>query len=420
MNSAKFTRFLIVGLLCCPFVFHGASLVFTLLLLLVWFVEGDLKRKFNFLKVHPFLFLLPGFYLLFMLGLLYSSNLSFGIQKAETRLSLLILPIVLPTLKHADWRLNGLWFFSWFIRIATFSSFVCITQGLYHYFEELNAIKAGANILKPVGYNYFFSSHLTDFIMHPGYYAVYVVMAIFALLNLMLYKPKNFLKWYNGLALIVLLTLLFLSYAKAALIVFVMLSIIFGIQIAYHKSKWVYLFYGGFTALFTLLVFYFFVPNTQERIQAIRDVVNTEKLDPTSTESTQARAHTWRGAFAALKKSPWFGFGTGDANDELFMSYRELNYTGVLSREYNAHNEYLQTALALGIVGGVFLMLPFVFSLRYAIKQRNFYLGSWALLTMVVLLFESYLNMQSGSLFVALFFSILPFVRFDEAEALNL
>jgi O-antigen ligase len=406
--------------MCCPFVFHEASLVIMLLLLVLWFVEGDLKSKFTFLKTHQFLLYLPLLYLVFMLGLSYSSNLSFGIQKAETRLALFVLPIVLPTLKQANWYAKGELYFNWFIRVATWSSLLCIIQGVFHYFQEVKALASGEIILKPVGYNYFFSSHLTDFIMHPGYFAIYVVLAIFALLNLALYNPNKYLRWKHAFALVVLLSILFLSYAKAALLVFVVLSIVFGIQIAYHKRKMIFLLYGGLVAIGAVLIFYFFVPNTQERIQAIQDVMKTQKLDPTSTESTQARAHTWRGAVHAIKKSPIFGFGTGDANDELFKSYRELNYTGVLSREFNAHNEYLQTALALGLIGVLFLVLPFVLLFSFAIKNRNFYLGSWVILTGIVFLFESYLNMQVGALFVGLFFSILPFVRFDTLRNVNI
>lgn len=419
MNSARLTRVLIICLMCCPFIFCGASLVITLVLLILWFAEGGFLTKIDFLKSHRFLLFLPLLYVLFMFGLLYSSNVSFGIQKAETRLALLILPIVLPTLKHADWHIHGERYFIWYIRIAALSSLVCIGQGFFHYFQEVNAINSGEIILNPVGHNYFLSSHLTGFIMHPGYYAVYVVLAIFALFNLMLYKAKKYLRWNWLFIMIILVSLLFLSYAKTALIVFVLLSLIFGMQTAYYKNKMIYLLYGFIIATTSLLVFYFFVPNTQERVQAIQDVIITEKLDPTSTESTQARAHTWRGALAALKKSPIYGFGTGDANDELFKSYEELNYTGVLSREFNAHNEYLQTALALGLVGVFFLVLPFILLFRLAWIQRSFYMGSWVLLTCIVFLFESYLNMQAGALFVGLFFSILPFVRFDKFEAIN-
>jgi hypothetical protein len=100
------TQILIFALLASPFLFPKALLVLMLLLLAVWFSEGQMDKKRLFLKTNPYFLALPLLFLVYGLGLLYTENLTYGFQKIETRLSLFILPIVLPTLIHAHWQKN--------------------------------------------------------------------------------------------------------------------------------------------------------------------------------------------------------------------------------------------------------------------------------------------------------------------------
>lgn len=411
------TQILIFALLASPFLMPKALLVLMILLMVVWIYEGQWDKKWLFLKKQPYFLALPLLFLVYGLGLLYTENLTYGFQKIETRLSLFILPIVLPTLIHAHWQKNKEKYAMGFIGAASLGSLICIVRGIFFYFQEKSALGNGYVIDAPVGYNYVFSSHLTGFIMHPGYYAVFVLMAIFMLVNLWLSNRKKFLNIWSLLVALVLMTLVFLSYAKAALLVLLVLCGILGIQVAVRFKKLIYLGYSALLAIFVLLVFYFFVPNTQERIQAIIDVQNERTLDPTSTESTQARVHAWMAAKATLSKSTWIGFGTGDGNDQLFKTYAERGYTGALSVELNAHNEYFQTGLALGLLGILFLITPLIWSVLRAIRTRNFMLGSWAIAAILVFLFESYLNTLAGALFFSLFFTILALMNFSENDA---
>lgn len=415
----KATQILIFALLASPFLFPKVLLALMILLTVVWIAEGEFSSKLTFLKNNKYYLALPILFLMYGLGLLYTDNISYGFQKIETRLAMFILPLTLPTLVHAHWRKNKEKYALWFIGSATLGVLLCIVRGLIFYFQEKNAIQSGIFIEDPVGSNYIFSSHLTGFIMHPGYYAVFVLMAIFVLINLWLRNNRKFLNIWTLLVLLVLLTLIFLSYAKAALLVLVVLCGALGFQVAYRFKKLIYLAYSALVALAVLLIFYFFVPNTQERIQAIIDVQNERTLDPTSTESTQARVHAWMAAKATFNKSPMIGFGTGDGNDELFKTYDERGYTGALNAELNAHNEYFQTGLALGMLGVIFLILPLIWAMIKAITTRNFMLGSWTLAAFLVFFFESYLNTLAGVLFFALGYTIFGLMNFSEPEALE-
>jgi O-antigen ligase len=415
---AKITQFLVISLLISPFLLPKALLALIILLLIVWIYEGNFSEKYLFLKSNKYFFTLPLLFLAFGLGMLYTDNISYGFQKIETRLSLLFLPILLPTMRFANWNQNKEKYAYWFIGAATTGSFLSIARGLYFYFVERASLNSGAFIENPVGYNYFFSSRLTSLFMHPGYYAIFVLMAIFVLVNLLLQNRKKHLNGWTLLAIGILMTLVFLSYAKAALLVLVVLCAVLGFQVAYRFKKLIYLTYSGLLAVVVLLIFYFFVPNTQERIQVIRDIQN-QQLDPTSTESTQARVHAWMAAKETFAKAPIFGFGTGDGNDELFKTYEEQAYTGALSAELNAHNEYLQTGLALGLVGILLLIFPLILALKRAFQTKNFMLASWTFTAIIVFLFESYLNTLAGAMFFALFYTVFALMNFSEEDGIR-
>ncbi len=44
------------------------------------------------------------------------------------------------------------------------------------------------------------------------------------------------------------------------------------------------------------------------------------------------------------------GVGTGDINDEMVSSYEEQGLNELAAKNLNPHNEYLQIAVALGIL----------------------------------------------------------------------
>ena len=66
------------------------------------------------------------------------------------------------------------------------------------------------------------------------------------------------------------------------------------------------------------------------------------------------------------------GVGTGDVKDHLLEKYREKQMFNALGLELNAHNQYLQTTLALGIMGLVILMLTLVLPALYGLEVKQY------------------------------------------------
>jgi O-antigen ligase len=65
-----------------------------LLLLLFWFVNGNYKNKFRGLIKNKTGFIFFGFYILYVTGMLYTSNFPRGIFDLEVKLSLIIFPLI--------------------------------------------------------------------------------------------------------------------------------------------------------------------------------------------------------------------------------------------------------------------------------------------------------------------------------------
>jgi O-antigen ligase len=164
------------------------------------------------------------------------------------------------------------------------------------------------------------------------------------------------------------------------------------------------------------LVVYYFVPNTQTHIQIILDSFSSENHNPDSVESTQLRIHAWQASKSVMEEHILLGHGTGDVWDMLSNEYKKQGYNGALLKEVNAHNEFYQTGLAIGLVGIVYLILMFAVLVVVAVRKRHFPLLLWTLITAIAFFFESYFSTQDGVIYTSLFLFFVVFLKNDRHE----
>ena len=81
----------------------------------------------------------------------------------------------------------------------------------------------------------------------------------------------------------------------------------------------------------------------------------------------------------------------------------------------NTHNQYLQTTIALGMVGFIILVLSLLAPLVQAIKKRNQLYVLFLLLFIINILVESMLETQAGVIFFA-FFNSLIFTQYSKEK----
>lgn len=374
------------------------------MLVIAWIAEWKWKEKIRKLKSPGMIFFPTLLYILYLIGITYSSNFEYGWKDLETKLSLFILPVIFATGKINYQIIRKIYYY--FTAGCILSVIICLLHSVYLYYDEIMQVKAGTLNDTYTNVNFFFASYLSCF-MHPSYMTMYLCMA-FAFL---FYEFFNESKWEKRTALITLNFLItvfiFFLSSKAGIIAILLLwSIIITLLIVKKK-----LYKTGIAMLLLLVFLFIFFYKSSDIIAsrfnyAIRSLTLKE-LDKTSSESNTVRLLIWKNALELIQKKILFGYGTGNVKDVMLEKYQQSGIIGAAAHRLNAHNQFLQTTIALGIPGAIVLLLctfvPFIDS----IQRKNFFLFSFLLLIIINFLVESMLEVQSGVIFYSFFYSFL-------------
>ncbi len=112
-----------------------------------------------------------------------------------------------------------------------------------------------------------------------------------------------------------------------------------------------------------------------------------------------------------LKENWLTGVGVGDSQDELQIAYEKRQfYFASRYNKYNAHNQYIQQAIASGIAGLIVFLACILAPLLYFIGQRDkliyiLFLFCFAFICIT----ESVLETSKGVIWYSFFNSIFVF-----------
>jgi O-antigen ligase len=139
--------------------------------------------------------------------------------------------------------------------------------------------------------------------------------------------------------------------------------------------------------------------------------ISSKEYPPALANSINSRKVIWLCTLKNLRENnQWFlGVGTGDVQDHLTSCYKDSNPYMYKHREFNAHNEYLQTLLRNGIFGLLILLIIIIFALKTGIQLNAYLYTGFVVFFFLSNLTESMLTRQAGVLFYALFNSLLIF-----------
>lgn len=262
--------------------------------------------------------------------------------------------------------------------------------------------------------DYFFYSLFSDFI-HASYFAMYLIMAItFVFLFYgKWFKTQKSVIYSSYFFVSIFITSIFLCSSKLGLISFfvcLLLFLVYRFKSHLTLKKGLILF---FVFLVTVLVMVRLFPEPFSRFNSITSV-SLQNIDKTSSESTTVRILIWNESLDLIQNNFMFGTGVGDANDELRNSYQRDGLTGAFEHRFNAHNQFFQTFIGLGVIGFVILlMLTFGPAMR-GIKTRNFLLFVFSFLIVSNFMVESMLQTSAGVLFFVFFYCFFHLV--DEKQ----
>ena len=382
--------------MCIAFFLPIARLVpiFISLMLLNWLIEGDFKSKFKVILRNKYALLFIALYVLHLIGLAYTSNMDSGLFDIQVKASLLILPLMLCS-KPLEANTKQMVFLA-FISGCVSSIVFLLLRATYIFFSN--------------GENHFFYEDLSSYLIHPSYLAMYLNVGIaWLILSNRDNQYRKISPLISTLLLIVFSTFIFMLSSKSGIITMILMYVGFIIYFITAKKKY----FLGISSLLVIALLILgvmkFVPEISARISRAVHAVTHPSADQKDVESTAVRLLVWQASSKVISENILFGVGTGDSKDKLMSEYKSEGIEGAYAHELNAHNEYLQVFVSLGLIGFISLFSIFWFPFFHSIKTKNAIYMLFLLLVSLNFLTESMFETQAGVMFYAFFNSMLCF-----------
>ena len=133
-----------------------------------------------------------------------------------------------------------------------------------------------------------------------------------------------------------------------------------------------------------------------------------------SNYSNSFRVNIYNCAINVFKRSPFLGYGVGDAQDELNNCYSYKDQL-LLNNKYNSHNQYLDFAIKLGLLGLATFMVLLIANYQYAKYSKDELFRYIIIFYCLNFFTENLLARQSG---LILFVFLINFFRINKQPSL--
>ncbi len=380
-------RYLIaITLIFLPFSVQLSNLALAISFL-YWLISGNLKTKFKILRerrVTVALFI--GIYLMYLIGSMYSSDLSRVIKILERSLAILITPFMIGSFK---WRKSMIFTpLNAFLLSCSMISVYAIFKTIYYFNQHPDEYYLEFALWK--------LPQLVHF--HAPYFALYLVIA--NICGYMMFSSDNVSLKHKRVLLIFLAfsnILLFFISSRTALFANWMLIIIVIARHFYLKKKYWEILLSFLAMGIIFIIAYYNIPFLHTKISNILK----------EGYGTFFRLQVAEIVFELFKEAPLIGHGIGDAFQVLQQGYVDRglqNYVGL-----NSHNQYLFFLLSSGAIGATFFLCILFYSFRLAFKQKNRTYMAILFVFCICFLTEELLSRQKGIMLYAIFNSLLAF-----------
>lgn len=378
----------------------------TIALLLISLLWINIRKKtFRQTRLSIVQIALIALYVFFIAGLVFTENMKSGLFDLEVKLSFLFMPIAfmlaVPFIKPGsrDYILKV------FVAGCLTSCLFCLSQSAYNYISESRNIGE------------FFYTKLSPY-FHPSYFALYLNLAVLIIIqqSVKTWKQLTFLnKIIRFFAISFFILMVLLLNSKAGILITLVSVILFLFVILFSARKKT----AGIIAVISILVLSFTVWNTVPGLKN-RFLVSLKSLQTYSgktinpEEGTLQRLVIWKYSLKIIQENLMSGVGTGDVRQELDRIYLEEKFTHGAKRHLNAHNQFLQTTIAIGITGLLCLLFIIIALMTIGIRKKDSVIFFFALIIFLNFLFESMLETQAGTVFTAFFISLFGMKEISE------
>lgn len=351
--------------------------------------------------------LFTGLFFLSVVGLTYTQNLNEGLIRLGHNLSLFVFPLVFFATSTMDSKALHRVLVAFILGVAV-AALVCLYISVQKLVIEQRPMQ---NI-----FHYDIYYNFTNPIkMHSVYFSMYITFGICILTYFLFSDVPRLNKTRKVLAILVIIffvfNLLVLSSRMQLIILFVLLN--FSI-LWLAKNPMVKI--VSIVALNFLLVLGIY--NSQFTHYQFQKFFEDEMISETSRQNRgEKRLTRWKSSLGIFSSNWLIGVGTGDVRDELNKAYERDGLTYARAKQYNAHNQYLQTAMQMGTIGLAALLACIFIPLQRAFESKNIFYVFFLLLFSLSMISESMLLRQEGVVFYAFFNSLFAFHSFGKGDA---
>lgn len=370
-----------------------------------WLIDRNWKLRWTYSSGWQ-RFLLPAFYGLYLLSFFYTDNTLPGLASLETKLPFVVCPLLLffsPPLSRLEIRR----LLYWFVLGSLLASLICLGGATYWWFSA--------------GENYFSYKLLSSFLeAHPTYQSMYTGFALFVVVERLWreFRVLQRLEWWGLLVLALYLFAFILLLAARMELLAVVFLLGLSLLIAMHQKGqlWKGLMLAG-VGLLLLASVIWTVPTTKARLSRMLGAESTAQ----SSSEGNVRWKIWDAALGQVKDAWLFGYGAGDVQAVLEEAYREKNYESALKSHLNAHNQYFQILLSIGLLGLLLWVGLLLYPLAITRLAQQPFLWWFLALFALSCLTESMLESQRGTLFFCFFYCLLfPFFAVPKQKEANI
>lgn len=345
-------------------------------------------------------------YLIHIIGMFNTDNFHEAIFELQKKLSILIFPIILffsPRLNYKEIKTIVLCF----VVSCLLSGIFCLLIATYHLFGWNDS-------------SFFFYHNFSGIVgMHATYLSMYFCFSVGILLyiyfnEISTFNLSNKIIYYSSL--FILIVSIVLLCARTQLLILVLGAILYYTFQFYKNDSVIKSIIKAITIGTFIFGMMFLFPKNRERFKEAINYKGEYSIDKKWGEG-QMRYLMWDCAFELIKSQPGIGVGTGDVQDELTKCYTNHQYISLTfwkNTRFNAHNQFLETAIGLGLLGLAVFLISLFASMFHALKYKKAFYFIFILLFTISCLTESLLERQSGIVFYAFFNSLFAFNSFKK------
>ena len=393
------------------------------ILMSLWVLSGIISiRKVELRIYKPLIFLLFPFlfYLVHIIGLIYSDNLKEGLSDLEIKLSFLLVSLVILFITEkvkSNYRL----ILKFFVFGNLIASIICLISAFHNSMEvnEMGNFIFEISVWPEVTSNLslfelinqrlcYFSYNYLSLIHHSSYFSMYLVFSIVIIVYLIRSSRKSHLTYY--FLIFYFSIFIWLLGSRAAYLTYLICLFSFCIiVILKYRKYWI----GFFILILGITIMSLILSNKRIR-NNINETANLIYSNEYLNENSDIRLWLWKLGIEVFEDNYLIGVGTGDIDDVMKNKYLEYNLTEAYERNLNAHNQYIDTAVKLGVFGLMILLIWLSYILVIAIRRKQFLMFFFGLIILINFFFEAMLDTIAGISFVVFFYSLLYAIYYKE------